>query len=232
LSETSAGPALFPAFVAQHTVFFDADDPADLGDQFPGVMLPPSLARAVRKRQAEFLAGRFCAREALRACAPEHAASLVAVGAHREPLWPPGIVGSITHANGFASAAVARRTQARSLGLDTERIVDPSSVESLLESIADAGELAAITRATGWATATALTAIFSAKEALFKCLFPELRRYFDFRDAWLDGLALESGTFRIRLLTTLGPSLSAGHPFTGRFSIGPGVVHTATVLLP
>lgn len=105
-------------------------------------------------------------------------------------------------------------------------------MECLLESIADTDELLAVTRATGWATATALTGIFSAKEALFKRLFPELQRYFDFREAWLDAFALENGTFRIRLLKALSPGLFVGHRFTGRFSIGPDVVHTAMVLLP
>jgi enterobactin synthetase component D len=228
----NAGPALFPSFVSRHTIFFDADDPSDLGDRFPGIELPPSLARAVRKRQTEFLAGRFCVREALRVCAPEHAASLVGVGPHREPVWPPGIVGSVTHAEGLASAAVARRMHLRSIGLDAEQIIDPSSVNDILESIACSDELARITRETGWTAATALTAIFSAKEALFKCLFPEVRRYFDFRDAWLDAFALESSTFRIRLLTELAPSLPADRAFAGRFAIGRGIVHTAIVVLP
>lgn len=227
----SAAPGLFPGFVTQHTILFDKDDPGELGDRFPGVVLPLSLAGAVRKRQIEFLAGRYCARHALRRCAPEHEASVVASGPFREPLWPAGIVGSITHTGGIASAAVARRVHARSIGLDAEPIVDPRAVASLLESIVRTGELAPITLATGWSAAIALTAVFSAKEALFKCLFPEVRRYFDFRDAWLDSFALENGSFRIRLLESLAPSLPAGRTFAGRFTLGAGAVHTAIVLL-
>lgn len=227
----AASPRLFPSFVAQHTVTFDANASlAALNEQFPGAVLDPSLSRAVRKRQAEFLAGRFCAQKALADCAPEHADSPVAIGPQREPLWPPGITGAITHTAGLASAAVARKADARSLGLDVERFIDEKMAATLVNRIADDVEVSAIARGTGWSTSTTLTAIFSAKETLFKCLYPESKRYFGFRDAWLEAFLTVGGTFRVRLLTSLGPSLPAGQAFKGWFAIEPEAVHTAMVL--
>jgi enterobactin synthetase component D len=226
----AASPPLFPSFVAQHTVTFDVNAPVALGELFPGTALHPSLSRAVRKRQAEFLAGRFCAQKALEACAPEHADSPVGIGAQHEPVWPPGVTGSITHTGGFASAAVARKVYARSIGLDVERFIDEKVAGRLVDRIADDVEMSAVGRGTGWGAATALTAIFSAKETLFKCLYPEAKVYFGFRDAWLEDFLPGSGTFRVRLLTELASSFPAGRAFIGQFSIEPGAVHTAMVL--
>jgi enterobactin synthetase component D len=219
--------------VAQHTIRFDADDPSDLDQQFPGAVLPAPLARAVRKRQVEFLAGRWCAREAMRLCAPEHCETPVAVGPNREPIWPAGVVGSITHTHGFASVAVARAGLARALGLDAERIMKEEQAMRVLDRIADRAELSAVEERTAFGKATALTAIFSAKEAIFKALYAEVGRYFDFRDAWVDAFDSEGGTFRARLCARLAPSLPEGYELAGRFSLEEaGLVCTAIVLPP
>ncbi len=44
----------------------------------------------------------------------------VSVGSHGEPLWPPGIAGSITHRGGLWAAVVAHRSAYRALGIDVE----------------------------------------------------------------------------------------------------------------
>jgi 4'-phosphopantetheinyl transferase EntD len=227
-----SNPPLFPRFVAQHTIAFDADEAAPFALQFPAIALPARLARSVRKRQAEFLAGRFCAREAVRLCAPDLAAVEIGIGPAREPLWPRGIVGAITHTHGIASAAIARATDARALGLDAERILSEDAAAAVLESIAARDEVSAIARTTGWSEAVALTAIFSAKESVFKALYAEVGRYFDFRDARLEAFDAHGGSFHARLLTGLTPSLPAGLGVVGRFSRSSDFVFTAIVLPP
>ncbi len=42
----------------------------------------------------------------------------------REPLWPAGVVGSISHSGELAGAVVARASDAWSVGLDIE-LLDP-----------------------------------------------------------------------------------------------------------
>ena len=41
-------------------------------------------------------------------------------GPKREPLWPDGVVGSITHCDGYRAVAVARADQLASIGIDAE----------------------------------------------------------------------------------------------------------------
>jgi enterobactin synthetase component D len=208
---------LFPDFVTQHTVHFDESDPRDLGAQFPGVSIPGQLASAVRKRQAEFAAGRYCVREALLRCSPDDADTPIGSGRSREPLWPAGIVGAITHTHRYASVAVARTRDARGLGLDAELWMKADVAANVVDHIADRAEVDAVIRATGFSSSHALTLIFSAKETLFKCLFPEVKRYFDFRDASLVSVDSGRGDFTMKLLVTLTPFLRAGDHFGGRF---------------
>jgi enterobactin synthetase component D len=221
-------PALFPEFVAQHSIAFDPNDDAGLAAKFPGIALPASLARAVPKRRVEYCAGRLCAREALRACAPELADAPIASGAHGEPLWPAGVVGTITHTHEFASAAVASTRHARALGLDAERLTHLSA--DVLDYIALPAEVPAAALAAGMQPDAVASIVFSAKEALFKCLYPEVGRYFDFRDALIESLDAALGTFSARLLVELTPQLTQGMRFAGRFSLAEGRVYTAIVL--
>ena len=77
-----------------------------------------AVARAVAVRRLEFARGRGCAREALAALGV--AAGPIPVGPEREPVWPSGVVGSITHCEGFVAAVVARAADLRAIGLDVE----------------------------------------------------------------------------------------------------------------
>jgi enterobactin synthetase component D len=232
MPKLAKNPALFPPHVAQCSVEFDPQDSTDLAEQFPGIPLPVSMVRAVRKRQTEFLAGRYCVREALRACAPEHAEAIVGTGPDREPLWPPGIVGAITHTHHFASAAVARARDVRGIGLDAERLMTDHLAARVLSQIAATDEISALVSLSQWSTSEVLTVVFSAKETLFKCLYREVRRYFDFRDASVIAVDKELGRFSVRLLVTLTPALPAGSTFDGRFERDEGSVCTAMVLPP
>jgi enterobactin synthetase component D len=216
--------------VAQCSLAFSSSKGNGLLHEFPGIALPESFHCAVCKRQAEFLAGRLCAREALRSCAPEHLDTPIAVGNHGQPLWPSGIVGSITHSRGFASAALARTRDARGVGVDVEQVMTDDRAASLLERIAAREEICALVDASGWTIGMALTFVFSAKESVFKCLYPEVRRYFDFRDVSVISVDLAVGCFAVRLLETLAPALSAGLLLEGCFERGEHRVCTALVL--
>ncbi len=221
-------PSLFPAFVAQHAIAFDGMDPHDVEAMFPGFVLPGSLASAVPKRRLEFAAGRHCAREALRRCSPGDAGAVIGTGENREPLWPAGITGAITHADGYASAAVAKTTDARGLGLDAEVWLDhDKAAEGMIGPVAERAEVDAVARALGWSFPHALTLVFSAKETVFKCFFPEVNRYFDFKDAAILGADPVRGEFTGKLLVALTPRLVAGYVFRGRFEHDEARVYTA-----
>ncbi|MEI8635195.1 hypothetical protein P4S72_30355 [Vibrio sp. PP-XX7] len=73
--------------------------------QTQGVTLPDTLHRAVLKRKCEFLAGRLCAKRAMAECGI-NAETTLGIGEHREPLWPEGVIGSISHCDTQAVAVV------------------------------------------------------------------------------------------------------------------------------
>jgi 4'-phosphopantetheinyl transferase EntD len=77
------------------------------------------VVNAVEARRREFITARRCAREALAKLG--YAPVPIRAGRKREPLWPAGLVGSITHTAGFRAAAVAPRSMLASIGIDTEQ---------------------------------------------------------------------------------------------------------------
>ena len=78
----------------------------------------------------------------------------------------------------------------------------------------------------------AFTVDFSAKESIFKCLYPEVRRYFDFLEAEVLELDPAAGRFVARLLVTLVPAYPAGYVVGGTFFHDAASVSTGVVLAP
>ena len=217
-----ASPALFPAFVHRCSVVVDGAGPDLAG---PG--LPDELRTAVESRRREFLAGRHCAAHALARLDPVLAATPVSRGAARQPEWPAAVTGSITHTGMFASAAVARTADVRSLGLDTERLerFGPLSRASRLvlrPEEADLGGAALSDRR--------LPLVFSAKEAVFKCLYPLVGRHFYFQSAVLEAIDPAAGTFIARPAGDLAPGVDSSLRLEGRFCFDADYVHTGVWL--
>jgi len=140
------------------------------------------LSHAVIKRQAEHLAGRIAAREALRFHGIMD--GVPGIGLHREPCWPPGFTGSITHSGNVALATVmADNLLSRvGIGIDFEEIITPAVALDIYEGIIDGAEKERLA-ASPLPFNYALTLAFSAKESLFKALFRHVGRYFDFSAA-------------------------------------------------
>lgn len=129
-------------------------------------------------RLTEFRHGRDCARAALRELGA--GAPAIPVGASREPLWPNGVVGSISHCGGVAAAIVAWERSVAGLGLDIE--TDEPLEAVLVTRICRPAEMAA---AGGGPTAESCRhakSVFTMKEAAYKALWPLLRRFLDFHD--------------------------------------------------
>lgn len=166
-------------------------------DLFPGES--QAVQNSVKKRRVEFARGRACARFALGKLGASPRPILV--GPDREPVWPPGFLGSITHCEGLVAAIASRTEGARSLGLDAEPL-EPLPPE-VLPLIARPRE-----------RKTALSApmrgadpgkvLFSVKESIYKAAFPLTRSYLDFLDVELT-LRPEEGRFTA---SAVGPPLS------------------------
>jgi 4'-phosphopantetheinyl transferase EntD len=87
------------------------DDPPDLA---PLPEEEPLIAKSVAKRRNEFITVRYCARQALGEIGVPPVPILK--GEKGEPCWPDGVVGSLTHCDGYRGAAVGRHESVRSGG--------------------------------------------------------------------------------------------------------------------
>lgn len=144
--------------------------------------LPPAeqalVSHAVGKRQREFATGRVLARKLL--C--EIGCEIEAIGQRqdRTPIWPTGVVGSISHCRDLCVVAVAREdTGIRSIGIDVEP-AEPLSAD-LWPQIALDAELSRLA-ADGSDLARRMARLFSAKEAAYKCLYPMCQQVLGFHE--------------------------------------------------
>ncbi|MFM5093321.1 4'-phosphopantetheinyl transferase [Aeromonas rivipollensis] len=214
-----------------HRFCFDAAAFTPVCFAAQGMALPASLQGAAPKRLGEFLAGRLAAREALRPFGL--GARGVAIGSAREPLWPEGMEGSISHSQlaGQGVALCGVRPAQGGMGLDLEAWLGPEQGRQLWPGIVDEdewGRLEAGGRAVGLDRSRGLTLVFSAKESLFKALYPRVGRYFDFLDArWL---TLTEQTLTLELKAPLTPTLPAGWRCTLHWQPLPGGVLTTLLL--
>jgi enterobactin synthetase component D len=195
---------------------------------FPGSDLPPELEAAVAIRRTQFLAGRYCAAQAITRLCGGDASVTVGRGANGAPVWPDGLTGSITHTADFASAAVASRTNVRSLGIDTELIMATERARRIASAVLVASESPAANRAID--EAVWITLVFSAKESLFKCLYPIVGRHFDYSTVAVTSIDTKTGGFVAELQQTLTAELQAGTSIEGRFDISERYVHTGILL--
>ncbi|WP_313715263.1 4'-phosphopantetheinyl transferase family protein [Atlantibacter hermannii] len=178
--------------------------------------LKPELTKSVRKRKAEFVAGRCLARQALQQLGADD--YVVDVGQHRTPVWPKGFVGSISHTNTLAVCAVAYSKDIQRLGVDIEEYIANEIAHSVFASVVTEAERILFKRYPRFQHVL-LPVIFSAKESLFKALFPSVGYYFGFEVARLKEINFSAGTLVIELTTCLTPELAAGSCFNGLFRL-------------
>ncbi|WP_344998151.1 4'-phosphopantetheinyl transferase family protein [Tsukamurella soli] len=187
------------------------------------------IERAVEKRRREYTTVRHLAREAL----AELGIGPVAIlkGDRGQPLWPRGVVGALTHCEGFRGAVVGFAMGIRTVGIDAEpHLPLPDGVLGTVSVPAERDALAARPEdGLAWDRL-----LFCAKEATYKAWFPITGRWLGFEDAeitfertdWAGSRSAgeASGTFRSRILID-GTASDGGAPllgFDGRWRIVPG----------
>jgi 4'-phosphopantetheinyl transferase EntD len=198
------------------------------GSASAAVLLPEELAcvaSAAPRRVSEFAAGRLCARRALREFGIADSPLLPA--ADRQPLWPAGIVGSISHTAGWCVAAVADARAFGAIGVDVEAVGDVivdiwpavflESERRRLATLADAER------------AVASTLIFSAKEAFYKAQFALVGERLDFHDVLIEfgGPCDDGNRFSVVPQRPLVLAAKTAVAFTGRYRRDGGHVAAA-----
>jgi 4'-phosphopantetheinyl transferase EntD len=192
----------------------------------PEVVLFPEeaavIARAVEKRRREFTTVRGCARDALAAIGVAPAA--IVPGTRGEPIWPAGVVGSMTHCPGYRAAVVAREHDFRAIGIDAE--VDQPLPAALVDQILLPAERQRITELREWGVSVDRL-VFCAKEAVYKTWYPLTHRFLDFHEASVTPDARGTFTAELRLDD---PPESPAWPtaFAGRWLAANGLLITAT----
>ena len=213
---------LLPRHVAAVEVFADfaAEQPFPGEEQF--------IVRAVEDRRSEFVTARRCARTALARLG--YAPVALRPGEAREPQWPDGVVGSITHCAGYRAAAVARSCELAGIGIDAEPSGPlPPAVLDMVTSRQEQAMLRALRRideSTWWDRV-----LFSAKEAVYKAWFPLTRRWLAFEGVCLS-IDPGTGCFTARLLVD-GRRIDGGPPLTelcGRFTATSPFILTAVTI--
>lgn len=200
------------------------------GDIEDVVLFPAELAaisRAVEKRRREFTTVRACAREAFARLGIEP--SPILNGARGEPLWPEGVVGSITHCDGYRAVAIAPASALATIGIDAEPHEPlPDGVLDLIAGEQERAWLARLGRSHPQVCWDRL--LFSAKESIYKAWFPLAHSWLGFEDAHVE-LDIETATFRATLLVPIpdhvDPSLGV---MSGRWLIRDGLVLSAIAI--
>jgi 4'-phosphopantetheinyl transferase EntD len=142
--------------------------------------LPPG---AGAKKRLELAVGRAAVRRALRDLG--QVPFPVLRGEQGEPIWQAGFTGSVTHCWPWTAAVLIRAGKRFAIGIDLESmeqaaVVDVSGVvctPAELEWVRDGN------------CHERIGMIFSAKEAVYKALFPFCRRYIDFKEVELSWLS-------------------------------------------
>jgi len=205
-------------------------------DEPAGAALYPEeeavVAKAVDKRRREFAVVRSCARRAMEKLGvpPQP----VLPGERGAPGWPAGLVGSMTHCDGYGAAALVRAADLASLGIDAEP--HKTLPEGVLPAVALPAEADRLRRLAGdhpdvhWDRL-----LFSAKESVYKAWFPLTGKWLDFTEADIDVFAdpgeRHSGGLRARLLVP-GPLVDGRRidVFEGRWTVQRGLVATSVTV--
>jgi 4'-phosphopantetheinyl transferase EntD len=152
----------------------------------------PFIARATPRRAAEFAAGRSCAKAAMAVLGVTGVTLLV--GSGREPVWPPAMIGSISHTNDFCIAVVGpeQRVHGRyGIGLDVEQIGRVG--ENLWRRLFVDEEATYLNSLHGRQRQLMSTVMFGAKEAFYKAQYQLTESWVGFSDVsiTIDGNSME-----------------------------------------
>lgn len=169
--------------------------------------LPVALQTAIPRRQTEFLAGRSCAALALSDAGSP--VLTVDINPDRSPIWPAGFVGSISHTGTEVCAIATPANRYTMLGLDLELLMSATQAFEIADIILTPSESSLRPAAMPHAQFTTL--VFSAKESLYKAIYPKLQRILDFHEVTLLTLTPTEATLRLNVQHPDLPSTFRAH---------------------
>jgi len=212
---------LFPG-----TVAVEEEDPAHI----EGTLHPEEAAligKAGKRRTAEFTAGRLLAHRALERLGADQGPILR--GDNGQPLWPEGIVGSIAHKSNLCVAVAAKTEDVLGLGVDVEDSKELK--EELFDRICTPNELTWLEGKNPSNHGLLGKILFSAKECVYKCLFPLNGEFLSFDEVEIEPDLVE-GTFLARVLGKPNHGWPKDAGVLARWRIANGKVVTTITVVP
>ncbi len=212
-----------------HTAEFNITEYHDIFFTDENILFPDNIQRAVTKRKAEYFAGRYLAKQAF----AQHGIKAFDLRSdpRRCPLWPNGLVGSISHTKNIAICAIAEQTRINALGIDLEFWIKKQS-ENLIKSTVINPQEEQLLKGSGLVFNQALTLIFSAKESLFKALYPQVGCYFDFSAALLTNIDKKQQKVELMLCENLGSVYQANQSFQVHYVLSDDFALTLVEIKP
>jgi enterobactin synthetase component D len=159
---------------------YNSQQYSDLLFTLANITMPDSIRQSYPKRRTEFFAGRLVASWHLLkrfGCNDE-----IIIHQDRSPVWPLGIIGSLSHTNQNAVCLLAPKSDVLLLGVDIENIMSTKIAMDTKELILTPDE-EWLFSANNFVLEELTTIVFSAKESLFKALYPKVNYFFDFFSA-------------------------------------------------
>jgi enterobactin synthetase component D len=211
------GIATSPAPLLAHVIEFSPNALKPTAFAHACIDYPESIQRSVYKRQMEFFFGRLAARDALSQLGL--ADRQIPIGAERQPVWPIGVIGSITHTHGLVAAVAERQGVCRGVGIDAEQMIDEDTCQSISSVVVRPQELECLRSLKELPLQRALTIVFSAKESFYKATYAAVGHIFDFSAVQVVELDARKQRLTLVLSETLsdqfcrGQTCEAGYTF-------------------
>lgn len=142
--------------------------------------MPEQLMPAVLTRKAEYLAARYAAKRLLRLF---NLSPQLAIAHDRRPVWPAAVKGSISHCANQALVVVAKADSIWAVGVDIAQC-QCGKMQQISQHIMTAQEFA-LYECLPFSLDHFVTLVFSAKESLFKALYPSIGTFLGFDSARL-----------------------------------------------
>jgi len=181
------------------------------------------IQHASIKRQREFASGRYCARLALAQLGIQDFALLP--GTQREPQWPDGIVGSISHTHTLAGAVVSSKTEYRGIGFDIETIKKLRC--DIARHVCTEPERTWLEKQTPLPYHQAVILLFSIKEAVYKCIYQSFQIRIGFQECSVSP-DISAGRAAVQIEPDKLPALPAA--LMASFQITPDYIFSGFVI--
>lgn len=174
--------------------------------------LPAEIQRSIGSRRMEYLAGRYCAVQALLNLGVHE--PWVGRNTDRSPSWPVKTHGSLSHTGDRVIACAGWQADYCGMGIDIEKTVQPEILPAL-QHLVFTGQDKRLVETSNLPLCQIATLLFSAKEAFYKFLYPQTLIHMDFTDVSL--LSFHQYTFTLQTNRDLGEFWKKGQVVRGMY---------------